>query len=112
MRLPVGVRIFDSGYQNTSGSGALVNVRKWGTIRLTYHAGALDMCRQAGDIKIPRDEAITILGERLFDALERHDPSYEPREWRKLSDQERLLFESCVEDVLSRRALVLVALFE
>ncbi len=62
------------------------------------------------DTKLSRDEAIAILGERLFDALDHHDPSYEPREWRLLSDQERLLFISCVEDVLIYRAEILVVL--
>lgn len=70
------------------------------------------MARQAGDKKVSRDAAVANLGERLFDALERHNPSYEPRECWQLSDQERLFFESCVEDVLSMRALAIVVMSE
>ncbi len=60
------------------------------------------------DSKSAADEAINLLAQRLYETMERLDPSDE-REWAALSSRERRFYELCVSAILEERELVALA---
>jgi hypothetical protein len=56
------------------------------------------------------DEAITLLGQVLYETLEHLDPSDgDPVSWAEMDEKERALYRHCVTALLARRELLTAA---